>query len=358
MKWNGMGLRALKIVLVSGLSLIALIGAGCGGGSSTTSAGQGPGVVTEGTTNCAAVANPETLAASFDAVLGSCHQYVASTFPTKSATTFRSPGISQPVIYRPNLGYDISLPLLAINRVSIPLGSTLRLPGGVAAYSFGNFAGNSYQTILDANTGGAALVHDFRSTTTLATQKYLDLNHSRFGLFSRFDNRTLGYFGGWTQGETQGNLPATLVSFRGAVIGVLGPSTSNTSAQTSVSFSADVTLQVNFAATGAPVTVLTFSNFGYSANEVLLPAQIVAPGGAVSTSSLDSGSKSLSALFTTNPSGASTAIVEGQLGGSFYGKAGSDVSEFVGTIKFRTADGRNAIGALGVRSGAQITNPL
>lgn len=352
-----MGLRSFKFVSISGISLAALIVAGCGGGSTTTSGGSPGSVVTEGSTNCPAISNPAALTSTFEAVLGSCHQYEASAFPTRSATAFKNPGFSQPVFFNQLSGYEINIPLLSTSRTFVSLGSPLRLPGGVAAYSFGNFAGDSFQTILNSTAGGAAVVHDFRNTTTLARQKYLDLNYSRFGLFSRFENRTLGYFGGWAQGQTQGNLPGNLVSFKGSVVGVLGPSTTNTGAQASVSYSADVSLSVNFAAAGAPITELSFSNFAYSANEILIPTQILSPGGAVSKSSLDPGSKSLSASFTVPSSGALSAIVEGQLAGSFYGNLGVDVTEFVGTIKFRTADGRTAIGAMGARSGASIVNP-
>jgi hypothetical protein len=353
-----MGLCTFKFVSISGLALSALIVSGCGGGSSTTSGQQGTGAVTQGSTNCTATANPALLTSSFDAVLGSCNQYVASFTPTNTLTAFKNPGTNLPVFYRQTFGYQINLPLLTSTKGAIPLSNILVLPGGVAAYSFGNLAGNSYQTILDSNAGGAAVVHDFRNTTTVSRQKILDLNYSRFGVFSQFDNRTVGYFGGWAQGDTQGNLPAGSVPFKGAIIGVLGPSSSNSSSQYNISYSADVTIVVNFAALGAPITSISMSNFGYAANDLAIVKQIVAPGGVVSTSSFDPSSKSLSALFTTVSTGAGSAVVEGQLAGSFYGNVGMDVSEFVGTVKFRTADGLNAIGAIGVRSGASIINPL
>jgi hypothetical protein len=354
-----MGLRTFKFLSGSGVALVSGLLVGCGGGSTTTSSTSPGTVITQGSTSCAAVLNPDTLSSSFEAVLGSCNQYEASAFPTRAATAFKNPGINRPVFFNQTQGYEINLPLLSTTRTFISLSSVLRLPGGVAAYSFGNVAGNSYQTILDSDKGGAAVVHDFRNTTTLASQKLMDLNFSRFGIFSRFDTRTAGYFGGWSQGQSQGNLPAGLMSFKGALVGVLGPSSTNTAAQATVSYSADVAIQVNFAASGAPIVLLSFTNFAYSADEKLLPTQIIAASSApVSVSSLDPGTKTLSASFTTTPSnGATNPIIEGQLGGTFYGALGVDVTEFVGTVKFRTADGRNAIGAIGVRSGASIVNP-
>jgi hypothetical protein len=353
-----MGLCTFKFVSIPGLVVSILAVAGCGGGSTTTTGAQNPGNVTQGSTNCAAIANPAVLTSTFDAVLGSCNQYVASSTPVATLTAFKNPGNSQPVFYSQTFGYQINLPLLTSTKSAVPLSNVLILPGGVAAYSFGSLAGSSYQTILDSNTGSAAVVHDFRNTTTVSRQKILDLNYSRFGVFSQFDSRSLGYFGGWAVGDTQGKLPAGTVLFKGAIVGVLGPGSSNSSVKYNTSYSADVSLTVNFAAPGAPITSLSMSNFGYAANDVAIAKQIVAPGGVVSTSSLDPSSKSLSALFTTVSAGAGSAIVEGQLAGSFYGNVGVDVSEFVGALKFRTADGLNAIGAIGVRSGASIINPL
>jgi hypothetical protein len=352
-----MGLCTFKFVSLSGLALVILNVVGCGGGSSSTNGAQVASTVTQGSTNCSAITNPALLTSSFESVIGSCNQYVASSTPTSTLTAFKNPGTSQPVFFSPAFGYQISLPVLTSTKSAVPLSNILTLPGGVAAYSFGSLAGSSYQTILDSNTGSAAVVHDFKNTTTVSRQKILDLNFSRFGLFSQFDSRTVGYFGGWAQGDILGNLPPGSVQFRGAVVGVLGPSSSGSSLQNSVSYSAEVTLVVNFAAPGAPITSLSLSNFGYAANDVGIAKQIVAPGGVVSTSSLDPSSKSLSALFTTVSAGAGSAIVEGQLAGSFHGNNGVDVSEFVGTIKFRTADGLNAVGAFGVRSGASIINP-
>jgi hypothetical protein len=362
-----MGLSLSKSKSISGLALVSAIVAGCGGGGgSSTPAGTpsgGPppaGGVTQGTTTCAAVNSAETLTGSSGALLGSCEQYEASTSPTRAATAFKSPGVNSPVLYSQLNGYEISLPILTGTKTTIPLANILTLPGGATAYSFGNFAGKTYQTVLDNNTGAAAIVYDFRNTTTLTSQKFLDLSYSRFGMFSRFSDRTLGYYGGWTQGDSAGTLPTSVVSFRGSIIGVLGPASNNTGLGTAAGYSADITITVNFAAPGSPVTSLLLSNFGYSANGSQISTQVITPvagGGVLQGSSLDSGAKTLVASFVTPAAGTSSAISEGRLAGSFWGNNGVDVTEFVGTLKFRTADGRNAVGAFGVRSGVSITNP-
>jgi hypothetical protein len=369
-----MGLSISKAKSISGIALISAIVVGCGGGgggSSATPGGTPPGGtpaggtpsgagISEGSLTCAATSNPETLAASNGALLGSCEQYEASTFPTKAATAFKSPGISSPLIFNATTGYTVNLPVLAGGAtVVIPLTNLLTLPGGTVVNSFGNFAGKTYQTILDQTTGGAAYAYDHVNTTTLTGQKYLDLNYSRFGMFSRFGTRTLGYYGGWAQGVQVGDLPAGTVTYKGVVIGVIGPGAGAASVGTAAGFSADATIIVNFANPAAPVTTLSLVNFGYSANGTQISTVPVASGGVVSTSSLDPAGKSLSASFTTIAAGTSNAISEGRFSGSFYGEvgAGKVASEFVGTLKFRTADGRNAVGAFGVRSGTSIINP-
>jgi hypothetical protein len=362
-----MGVSLFKAKSISGLALVSAVLAGCGGGgSSTTSSSGGPaaappaGGVTQGSTVCNAISNPETLAASSGALIGSCEQYEASTSPTRAATAFRSPGVNSPVIFNQITGYEINLPILTGTKTAIPLANILTLPGGATAYSFGNFAGKTYQTVLDANSGAAAIVYDYRNTSTLTSQKFLDLSYSRFGLFSRFGDRTFGYYGGWAQGDSAGNLPSSTVSFRGSVVGVLGPSSNNSGLGTAVGYSADVTITVNFATPNSPITSLLLSNFGYSANGSQISSQVITPvaaGGTVQSSSLDTGVKSLVGSFVTAAAGSSSAISEGRLAGSFYGNSGVDVTEFVGTLKFRTSDGRNAVGAFGVRSGASIVNP-
>jgi hypothetical protein len=321
---------------------------GCGGGSST-STGATTSIFTQGATNCAAVVGPELINSSFAAVMGSCNQYDASSVPVRSSTAFKSPGFNFPVVFSQVTGYNITLPLFAPGTTNVSLSSTLTLPGGAVAASFGNFGGRTYQTVFDSTNGGNAVVHDYRNAVTDAGQKYLDLNYSRFGLFSRFDNRTLGYYGGWFQGDNQGIVPTSSALFKGAMVGVLGPSAVSTASATTVGYSADIEIQVNFAAPGTPITSLSLSNFAYTFNGKKITTPEISPGGVVSSSSLDVGSKTLSASFTTGAAGAASAIVEGGIAGAFYGGPSLNVTEFVGTLKFRTQDGRNAIGAFGAR---------
>jgi hypothetical protein len=330
------------------LIAVVLLVAGCGGGSST-STGAGASIFTQGSVNCTAVAGPEPISNSFASVMGSCNQYEASSFPTRSSTAFKSPGFNFPVALNQVTGYNIVLPLLVPGSTNVSLASTLTLPGGAVAASFGNFGGRSFQTIFDADTGGNAVVHDFRNTVTDAGQKFLDLNFSRFGLFSRFESRSLGYYGGWFQGDNLGSVPASQALFRGVVVGVLGPSSVNTASVTTVGYSADIEFQVNFAVPSAPITSLSITNFSFTFDGKKITTPFLSPGGAVSSSSLEVGSKSVSASFTTGIVGAPGAIAEGTIAGSFQGGAGVNVTEFVGTVKFRTQDGRNAVGAFGSR---------
>jgi hypothetical protein len=358
-----MSLSVSQFTSISSVVLVSAIAVGCGGGGSsapggTTTPSVGGTGLTQGTTSCSAVTAPETLSASNGALIGSCEQYEASVSPTKASTAFKSPGINSPVIYSATTGYSISLPVLAVGSTTIPLTNLLTLPGGAIGYTFGNFAGSTYQTILDSGTGAAATAYEYANTRTITGQKFLDLTYSRFGMFSRFGDRTLGYYGGWAQGASVGNLPTGSVTFRGALVGVIGPGVGSTNGGTAAGYSADIAITVNFAAPGAPITSLALTNFGYSANGSQISTVGVATGGVVSASSLDVGTKSLSASFTTTAAGTTNAIAEGRMSGSFYGAAGvADASEFVGTLKFRTADGRNAVGAFGVRTGASIVNP-
>jgi hypothetical protein len=365
-KGIAMGLSVSKAKSISGIALISAIVVGCGGGGGGTAVGGTPAggsppggaAKTEGSVTCAATDGAQALTALSDPfLLGSCEQYEASIVPTKASTAFRSPGVLLPVTFNVSSGYKVSVPLVSGADVVIPLSNLLTLPGGTVVNSFGNFAGKTYQTILDQTTGGAAYAYDLKNATTLDGRKYLDLNFSRFGMFSRFGTRTLGYYGGWIQGDQVGNLPTGLVTFKGIVVGVIGPGAGGTSVGTAAGFSADVLITVDFAALGAPVTSLEIKGFGYSANGTqILPVQ-VAPGGVVKGSSLDMGTKSLSASFITSPAASASDITVGRLIGNFYGESAKDATEFVGTFNFRTADGRNAAGSFGVRSGTSTVNP-
>jgi hypothetical protein len=357
-----MGLSVFKVKSVSGLAIVSAIVAGCGGGggSSTPSpspSGSGTPAASQtvGSTNCAVVGSPETIAASAGALLGSCEQYEASTAPTRAATAFKSPGsgVVSPLSYSASSGYEINLPILNSNSPKIPV--PLTAPSSFDS-TLGNYAGKTYRL-----SQGSALstIYDHRNTLTSTGQKALDLNNSRFGVFSQFNDVTQGYYGGWALGDTQGNLPTGSVPFRGIVVGAIGPSATNTAAGTVAGFSADITIVVNFAAAGGSpvITSLQLSNIGYSSVAgSTVGAQAISSGGVVSSSSLSSTNKSISASFTTVKAGTTSAIAEGGLAGSFYGPVGAVVTELVGTVKFRTEDGRNAIGAFGSRSTASLVN--
>jgi hypothetical protein len=359
-KGIAMGLSVSKAKSISGIALISAIVAGCGGGGGGTAAPGGVptpagAVYSVGSVTCDATNNGQALADSNGALLGACEQYEASAIPTKASTAFRSPGTNLPLSYSSTAGYTLTLPVLANGgTVVLPLDSLVTLPGGTVPDSFGNYAGLTYRKILDAANGGTAYAYDYTNTKTLIGGKYLDLLHSRYGMFSRFGTRALGYYGGWAQGNSVGTLPTGTVSYRGAVIGVLGPNVGTVG--TSAGFSAEIVMTVNFANTTNPITTLELKNFGYTANGSRAITVEVATGGAVQSSTLDAGTQALAASFTASSAGANP-IPEGKLSGSFYGDSTKPSSEFVGTLKFRTADGRNAVGAFGLRSGASIVNP-
>jgi hypothetical protein len=362
-----MGISLLKFKSTSGIALASAIVVGCGGGGGSTASGGNTGTgtgLTQGTTACSAVTGGQALAQSSGALIGSCEQYEASTIPTRVATAFRSPGIDVPLVFNQSTGYTINLPVLSAGETKIPFTDAVVPPGGFTGYSFGNYAGKTYQTNVNKDTGSAAIAYDYVNTTTTTGTKFIDLNFSRFGMFSRFGDRTQGFYGGWAQGQSVGNLPAGSTSFRGVIVGVLGPAATNTGPSVAVGYSAEVTITVNFAApNNNPITSLSITNFGFSANGTQVPSGStsaapvvsIATGGIVSASAISA--KSLTASFTTPASAGNSSIAEGVISGSFWGNPSVDASELVGTLKFRTADGRNAVGAFGVRSGASIVNP-
>jgi hypothetical protein len=347
-----MGLSS-KSKVISGLALVTAIVSGCGGGggastpaSGTPSGGPAPSPgITQGSTVCAAVASPiDTVSSSSVALLGSCEQYEASNVPTRSASEFKSPGggITKPLTFS-GTAYDIDLGSL-VAKASIPSATQSNLSS-----TFGNFAGKRYRITLGDSFADA---YDFQSTVTAPLgNPVLTLTNSRFGVFSRFSNLTQGYYGGWAQGGTQGNLPTGSKTFTGYMVGVIGPSSTSSAVGTVVGYSATFTVGVNFAASANPViTSFAITNFGYSVNGDPASPQPVASGNAATTSvNLDRVAKSLSASFSVPLSGTSSAIRDGSLVGSFYGNPGVDITEFVGTAKFVTQDGRNAIGAFGLR---------
>ena len=367
-----MGLSS-KSKVISGLALVSAIVAGCGGGGGSSSPGAAnsppAGGFNEGSTTCLAASPNVLLSAqnvaptgnlsigSLPLVLGSCEQYEASIIPTKSATGFQLPGAPNSVVYFPGQTprYEIRLPVLAAGDFTT-VTDAVTLPGGVTTYSFGNLAGKSYQNILPGTVGAAAFAYDFRNTTLTDAKPFMDLNYSRFGLFSRFSDRTFGYYGGWAQGDS-GLVPALpngSLNFRGIMVGVVGPAANGGVTGVPAGFSSEVSVSVNFTQSNAPLVSITVGDFGFSANNKQIAGSPISPSlPVVNSSALDIGTKSLSASFTTN------GISAGRIAGNFYGNPNGSISEFVGKVAFTTADGRNAVGAFGVRvpNGNTIVGP-
>jgi hypothetical protein len=356
-----MGLSITKANSITGLALISAIVAGCGGGGGSSPAAGGPpaggppaATFTTGNTVCAATSSPETVGSSSGAILGSCEQYEASAAPTRASTAFKSStGTLDVVVYNGSAGYDINLPLVSATKATLVQGNLI--DPAKENTSFGNVLGVAYG-ISDSNTGAGARVFDYRNTTELnGVKKVLDLNSSRFGIFNRFIDRTQGYYGGWAEVAKQGNIPTGTVTFTGPIVGVIGPSATNTAIGTPAGYSATMTIEVDFASPGSPIKTLTIANFGYSANGgTIIPQPVSAGAAQVTVPSLNVTTKALSGSFAIAPVGTSSAIAEGRFAGSFTGAANVTATEFVGTLKFRTADGRNAIGAFGTRSGLTV----
>jgi hypothetical protein len=350
-----MSLSLSKAKTISGVAVLGVVLAGCGGGGGSGSPATAT-ALTQGSTQCAATAGAIAVDAVGTAVLGSCEQYENSINPTKVATAFKAPGFDNPVLFNStSQTYTVNLPLVAGSTV-LAQADKLVLAGGSQALSFGNFAGATFQQVSDRTTGGATTAYDFAKTVDSIGAPYLDLNFSRFGVFSRFQDRTLGYYGGWANGvPSNATLPTGTVIFRGAVVGVFGPSASNTSAATAVGFSSLISITVNFAAPGAPVTAVSLTGFNFSQNGGFASVVGLSPGGTVSASSLDVGTKKLATTFSTPNSATTSGLATVKLDGSFYGGVSpASVTELVGSLRFVTADGRNGVGAFGVRSGASI----
>jgi hypothetical protein len=353
-----MGLSLHKTKSISGLALITAIVAGCGGGGgSSTPATQTPpggsqpnaaGTFTVGSTNCAAISTAQTLANSTGALLGSCEEFVASPVPTKAVTAFINP-TAAPVVAFNGSSYDISA--VGTTKVTLSTSTDLIPASDLTRTSFGNYLGLTYG-ISDASNGAGSRVYDLRNTTDTFLVKKLDLAYSRFGIFNRFNDRTLGYYGGWTLGDGNGNLPPNkTVPFSGVLVGVIGPSSSGTAGGTPLGFSADVKIEVNFTPSGSSVSTLELSAIRYTQNgSQQINQQLIAGGTATVQSAPSSSSpRSISASFTTPVSGTNSPIEEGSMSGTLHGNSGVDVTELVGTVKFRTKDGRNAIGAFGAK---------
>ena len=342
-----------------------LAACGGGGGSTTSSGTTTPPAqtATGGSATCVAVNSPLTIAAApaGSSLLGSCEVYNASVSPVSSVTTFRDPGTSTPVVASA-AGYSVDTPLVTGGSVSVPIASELKLAGGLQAASLGDYAGRTFQVVLNAANGGAATVYDYQNTNSKDGSKFMNLTYSRFGLFSRFEDRYVGFYGGWIKGDSTAPLPtAGVVTFNGAMVGVIGPSSSAPTGKIN-GISSKVSITVDFSATPAKVTAITLNSYGYSQNAVSVSGTpgitAVADGsGTLSASTVTASDASMSATFaipaTPGGSAVSTAIASGK----FFG-AGAAATEIVGTLRFATADGRNGIGSFGVKNAAlPLINP-
>jgi hypothetical protein len=315
-----------------------------------------------GSTVCPSVSNSVAVTTTGTLVLGVCDQFESRLAPTRSASAFRSAGSSSPVTYSSVLGYNVSLPIdTSTQSFLVPLGSLIGSPGGSNGPSFGNYSGKSYRTIIDAKSGAAVFVYDYRNTMTLFSTKLLDLNFSRFGLFSQFSDLYQGFYGGWSDVSESGvaSLNITAVTtFRGIVVGVLAPQKSNTGPETAVGFSADIVIVIDPTKANDQVISATLSNFGFSANGVSVAQKPLASGGVVASgSTLDSVSKKIYATFTTQDGATTKGINTGVINGTMAGPSNAIVGELVGSIQFTTTDGRNGIASFGARSSTSLINP-
>jgi hypothetical protein len=314
-----------------------------------------------GSTVCPSVSNSVAVTAVGTLVLGVCDQFENRFSPSRSASAFRSAGNSSPVIYSSTLGYTISFAVDSSSvSAAIPLSNLIAFPGG-AGYSFGNYSGKTYQTVVNSTSGAAVIIHDFRNAVNVLSIKILDLNYSRFGVFSQFSDRYQGFYGSWSDVSDSGAAPLNISStttFRGGVVGVLAPQKSNTGPETAIGFSADIVIVIDPTKANDQVVSTILSNFGYSVNGVSVAPKPLASGGVVASgSTLDAVSKKIYATFTTQDGVTTKGINTGVINGTMAGPAGAVVSELVGSIQFSTTDGRNAIASFGARSSTSLINP-
>jgi hypothetical protein len=312
-----------------------------------------------GSTVCPSVTNSVPVTSGGILVLGACEVYENPATPTRSASAFQSVGNISPVTYSPTLGYTIRFPSSA-TATTLPLNNLLAISSG-SGPSLGNYAGKTYQTIIDGTSGAAATIYDYRNTLTQTSSKVLDLNHSRFGVFSQFSDRYQGYYGGWSNVGDNGAAPLNIIAsttFRGVVVGVLAPGMNNTGLATAAGFSADLLITIDPTKAADQVTSVVLSNFGYSSSRAPLPSQRLTSGGLVASgSTLDLLSKRISASFSTPDSTSTNGINFGVLNGTMAGASNAAANELVGSIQFTTSDGSNGIASFGARSGLSLVNP-
>jgi hypothetical protein len=356
-----MSLQISKAKSATGIALVSAILAGCGGGggSSAPVVGAPPaGGFTTGSAACPANASPETIISSKGALLGSCEEYTASVAPTRASTAFKSPGTDFSLTFANNI-YKIATPTLDVGgEVSISASSILSSNGGLLTASLGDLSGSTVQFVPPNDTVGAAsTIYDFVVTKDKSGQNLMNLKYSRYGVFSRFKSRVEGYYGGWALGNasaTPSPFPTGTTSFTGYITGVIARDAAATGAGAAAGFSAVATIVVDSANTANPVKSISLTSIVYSSSTVLAIArvgEVTAVVPTVSTLTSSATSSAITAEFVNAPAtgvGLSKAI----LAGSFYGPGGPAVaSEIVGTLKFTTPDGRNGIGAFGVKTG-------
>ncbi len=366
-----MSLSSSKLKYVSGVALIASALTGCGGGGGGGATNNPPAAsgLTEGSTNCLALTGGVSLAASTGAVIGSCEQYENSPAPTKAATAFRNPSSVSLVAYSPLSTTSLYQVPLSFDQgpggsfTSFAATDKVSIAGGLATAALGQWAGETFEKVLDQSKGAAARVYDFTSSTDIQGQLKVDLTTgSRFGVVSRFDARTIGFYGGWA-------IPANTVftnplsgtrRYKGRLTGVVGPSASNTLQDVPYGFSATMELDVNFGA-AAPITRIAFSQITYSLNGQQ-SGTVVKFGTAAnaSSSAFTASSNSINASFSVPTAVGNTGINDGRIvdaairglavaaNGAVPAKL--DGHEMVGTMKFVTSSGQNAVGAFGLQA--------
>jgi hypothetical protein len=354
-----MSLQISKAKSATGIALVSAILAGCGGGggSAPSASAPPPGGFTVGSASCAANQSPETLTnnPAQGALLGSCEEYAASTSPTSASTAFKSAGTNFSLLLNSNV-YTIALPVLDVGgSVSISAQSILSSNGGLLTAALGDLSGSTVQLVPPTDTTGAAsTIYDFGITKDKSGQPLMNLKHSRYGIYSRFKTRVEGYYGAWdlpNPGASAGIFPTGPTTFRGFIAGVIGRDSASSSVGAVAGLSGEVEIQVDPANINNPVKSVVLKSLNYSSSSSLPITRVAEVTGVVPSASTLTPS-AITAEFVNAPT-AGVGLSKVFLSGRFYGAGASLVaSEIVGTIKFTTMDGRNGIGAFGVKTGA------
>jgi hypothetical protein len=353
-----MSLQMSKTKSATGLALVSALLSGCGGGGGSSAPpvnAPPPGGFTVGSASCGANQSPEAIAISQGALMGSCEEYTASVAPTRVSTAFKSPGTGFSLTFANNI-YTISLPVLEPGAVSISAQSILSSNGGLLTASLGDLSGTTVQLVPPNDTTGAAsTVYDFGTTKDKSGQPLMNMKYARYGVFSRFKTRVEGYYGGWALGTPSTSaFPTGVSTFTGYLTGVVGRDAAiSTSSGTASGFAAEVAIVVDTANTANPVKSILIKSITYSSSVSTAISSVGVVNNVAPSVSTLTGS-AITAEFTNTPA-AGAGLSKAIMAGSFYGAgAPAAASEIVGTLKFTTTDGRNGIGAFGVKSGALI----